>query len=279
MSNAALRVVISSCFLVVVMLGSWVVSGPTMAASTKYPSDYFDLTNWKITLPIPDEKGRAREIKQLRNFASPYFFYTDEGAMAFRAPTDGTTTKNSKYARSELRERMYGEDAAWTLERGGILTATLKIDKAPMTIDGVKGRMVIGQIHGEDDELVRLYWDREEIYFYNDKSSDDNKEHRFELVDALGNTPRVKMGRTFSYRIVALEDVLKVSVTIDGRDYHSVTPINDFWQSQKLYFKAGVYLGVNKDQGAFGSGQVSFYALDVAHDGRVREAALGEHAP
>jgi hypothetical protein len=262
---------------------AWHVAGDredtNYTSASGYNSDRFDLTDWKITLPIPDKKGKALEVKKLKGFESPYFFNANDGAMVFRAPVDGPTTKNSKYPRSELRERMNGRDAAWTVAEGGVMTATLKIDKAPTTEEGTPGRMVIGQIHGEDDELVRLYWQDNDIYFMNDKSGEDTKEHRFELTDENGQSPDVAPGEVFAYRIEARGDQLEVTVLADNKRYVSRSPINAFWRGHPLYFKAGVYLGLNKSQGARGMGQVSFYALDVGHapgsgEGGLRLPAL-----
>lgn len=240
-------------------------SRPEWDDPSSYNSDRFDLSNWKITLPVAGKGGKAEEVKKLKKYESAYFYDAKDGAMVFYAPVEGSTTKNSKYPRSELRERNNGEDAKWNLAQGGTLTATLKIDEAPTTSEGKPGKMVIGQIHGEDDELIRLYWDKNKVYFKNDISGKDGKEHKFRLKDAAGDVPNVALGEMFSYKIEAYGDTLSVTIYADGKEYHSITPINEEWQSDTLYFKAGVYLGVNSSQGASGAGKVSFYALDFAH--------------
>jgi hypothetical protein len=228
-------------------------------------SDHFDLTHWKVTLPIAGEDGKAHEVKQLKNFSSPYFYDAADGAMVFKAPVEGSTTKNSKYPRSELRERANGKDAFWNLREGGTLTATLRIDEVPTAADGTPGRIIVGQIHGEDEELIRLYWDKNTMYFINDRSKKDNKEHTFALRDENGKKPDISLSEKFSYRIDARGDTLDVTVSADGRDYRSISKINRVWQTDTLYFKAGIYLGVNAAQDASGIGQVSFYRLDVRH--------------
>jgi hypothetical protein len=79
------------------------------------PSGNFDLSNWKITLPVDQSGtiiGTAQEIKSLSGYQDLNYFYTGaDGAMVFRAAVDGATTSGSKYARSELRE-MIGADRA-----------------------------------------------------------------------------------------------------------------------------------------------------------------------
>lgn len=229
----------------------------------------FDLSNWKITLPIDrdgDYDGRAIEIRELEGYAHPaYFFYADDGALVFRAGAEGATTKGSKYSRSELRE-MDGQDRAfWTLDDGGVMSATLAVTEMPTYSNGKAGRIIIGQIHGEDDELVRLYYQDGQLYFKNEHAGPDDKELSFSFENENGQAPSVGLGEKFSYLIKAEGDTLEVSILADGDVYSSVTSINDVWQSDVFYFKAGVYMGVNDDNGS-GNGEARFYALDFGHD-------------
>ncbi|MFO1242366.1 MAG: polysaccharide lyase family 7 protein [Rickettsiales bacterium] len=233
-----------------------------------YNSDHFNLHNWNITLPVDDRGGKggtAAEVENLTNYEnSNYFWNARDGAMVFRAIADGATTKGTKYARSELRE-MHGEDrAAWKLSEGGTMTATVKVDQLPRWSDGTPGRMVIGQIHGEDHELVRLYYQDGTVHFVNDRAGSGNKETTFTFKNAKGEQPAIGIGEKFSYMIDAHGKTLNVKVFADGQEYSSTTPINSVWQTDKLYFKAGVYLGINEGNGG-GTGQASFYALDFSH--------------
>src|SRR5262245_51865276 len=124
-------------------------------------SDYFNLLNWKLTLPVDSDggiTGTAKEITSLLGYESQYFYDAPDGAMVFKAFAEGATTSGSSYARSELREMNGTAKAAWSLSQGGTMSATLKIDHMPVYDDGSPGRVVIGQIHGGSDELVRLYY-------------------------------------------------------------------------------------------------------------------------
>jgi hypothetical protein len=232
------------------------------------PSGNFSLSNWKITLPIDAAGGvggTAIEVKGLSGYLHAQYFYTgNDGAMVFYAPVDGATTSGSKYARSELREMNGTAKAAWSLNQGGVLNATLEVDQVPTRFDGSVGRIVIGQIHGQDDELVRLYWEKGSIYFVNDQAGAGNSEMTFRLTNGSGQTPTVSLDERFSYTIEAKGDSLRVSVQADGQTYSSTTRINDVWDSDTFYFKAGTYLGVNETQGT-GAGQTSFYTLDFSH--------------
>jgi hypothetical protein len=233
------------------------------------PSGNFNLSNWKLTLPVDSSggiSGTAVEVQNLSGYQNSKYFYTaPDGAMVFYAPVNGATTSGSSYARSELREMNGSSKAAWNLSTGGFMSATLEVDAAPMR-DGQGHKLVIGQIHGQDDELVRLYWQDNKLYFANDQSGSDNKEHNFTFKADDGSAPDVSLNEKFSYTINAKGNVLDVDVYADGKVYHSHTTINSVWQSDTFYFKAGAYLGANETNGS-GYGQTSFYALSFNHNG------------
>ena len=241
----------------------------TAGSQAGAPSQSFNLADWKLTLPV-DEDGEAggdeaMEVESLAGYVNPqYFFGATDGAMVFTAGVDGATTSGSRYPRSELREMRGDERAAWTLAEGGTMTATLAVNAVPTRDDGSPGRLIVGQIHGEDEELVRLYYEDGSVYFVNDQAGDDDEETDFTLENASGEEPDIGLNERFSYLIDARGDTLIVEVHADGAVYRSTTPINDVWQSDTFYFKAGVYLGVN-DEGGTGVGRVSFYALDFGH--------------
>ncbi|MEZ0226308.1 MAG: polysaccharide lyase family 7 protein [Alphaproteobacteria bacterium] len=233
-----------------------------------YNSDHFDLTDWNITIPRDSSgsiTGTAVIIQPLTNYESQWFYDAPDGAMVFKADVSGATTSGSNYARSELRElESDGDRAFWNLSTGATMTATLKVDAVPTLFGGTAGKEVIGQIHGQNDELVRLYWDNGTVYFKNDQAGSSNSELKFLLQNTAGETPDISIGETFSYMIDAHNSTLAVKVYADGDVYNSVTSINSVWQSDTFYFKAGVYLGVNETQGT-GYGQTSFYGLDFGH--------------
>ncbi len=234
-----------------------------------------DLTRWKLTTPHPGTDGLAVEVLNLVGYnLSPYFVQRPGGTLQFDAPVDGAKTKGTKYARSELREMNGGKPAAWTLKQGGTLKATCRVLSAPRCKDGSAGKMVTGQIHGKTDELCRLYWDNGTMYFVSDISGTDHREHTWHLYDAFGNVPKVAIGEEFSYKIFAHGKHMVVQVYADGTWYRCDLATDPLWQKDTLYFKAGVYLGVNSDVdangkpthgGATGSGSVEFSALEYSH--------------
>lgn len=237
-------------------------------------SDNFDLQNWKLCLPV-DENGSvlgvAYEVLDLSGFEHSSYFYTaDDGAMVFTAITDGALTKGTTCARSELREMDGGSLAAWTLEEGGTMTATLVVDEAPQTTEGEDGRIVVGQIHGSSEELARVYWDNGEVYVKSDSFDGLTSSARYDLVNDKGETPEISLGEKFSYEIDARGNTLTVTLYADNDTYVSVTTIDAAWQKDEFYFKAGAYLG-NNETNSTGAGRVAFYGLDFS-----REAGLGK---
>lgn len=236
------------------------------------PASNFDLSLWKLTLPTDSMggfNGTAYEIKPIpANYENePYFYTAADGAMVFGAPVNGATTGGSKYARSELREMTASyTNAAWTVEKGGSLSATLMVNEVPKTTSGASGKIVVGQIHGPDDELCRLYYENGVMYFVDDKAGTSHKETKFYLKDSSGANSSIPLNSKFDYTIHATRTQLTVTVVHAGKTYSAVDPISSFWPGKALYFKAGLYLGVGEigsDAGTQGTGQgrVTFYRL------------------
>lgn len=146
------------------------------------PAQKFDLSNWKITIPLDlDGNGKADDIqtKELQDYQHPDFFYLDEqGNLVFTTPNKAVTTQTSSNTRSELRQMLRGEnthfgtksygnnfalgshpDSAYFAQVGGKLEATLKVNHvAKRAKNGQKKpaySVVVGQIHaGKDKDLI-----------------------------------------------------------------------------------------------------------------------------
>ena len=143
--------------------------------SGRLPAAQFDLSHWKLTLPVDDdENGKADsiDVSSLQFYAHPEFFFLDEqGDMVFTAPNKGATTKNSGNTRSELRYLVNGHDrkvkskdpfnnfvlashlkANEYAAVGMRMEATLHIDHVPLNSNQPDNKSsyagVIGQIHG-----------------------------------------------------------------------------------------------------------------------------------
>jgi len=138
------------------------------------PAKKFDLSHWKLTLPIDgDGNGKADDIRvdALQLYSHPDFFYLDElGHMVFTSPNSGGKTTNSSNTRSELRYMIRGSNRKFKTggplnnfvlashpkadefaSIGGRMLATLHVDHVPLNAnrpnDNSAYAGVIGQIH------------------------------------------------------------------------------------------------------------------------------------
>jgi hypothetical protein len=239
-----------------------------------YPSDNFDLTNWSLQLPVNSHggpSGAAAEVTDLSGYTNPNYFHTGtDGAMVFVAPVIGARTSGSHYTRSELREMSGSRKAAWTIGQGGTMEAELSVERVPVTSDGAPGRIVIGQVHGQSQELCRLYFDKNTVYFVDDHAGPDSAPVEFHLYDPQGREPDISIGEKFDYSIQVGNKGLTVDVVADHTLYKAFDPISHVWDSDRFYFKAGVYNGVGAPgSGAStlgsGVGVAAFYFLAATH--------------
>lgn len=249
-------------------------AAPAALDTNAAPSENFDLSHWKLTLPSGDEV----QADELEGFTSEGEFYTDPktGGMVFRTPNRAGRTANTKYSRTELREMLAPGSSAksdennWTMERGGRLAATLRIDHVSRTGEDDKvGRLVIGQIHGEDSEPIRLYFHKKpreatgRIYAGHDTASNKSSFSQ----DLVGNEDDagIALGETFSYEIRLKDTRLTVVIRRDGAPTTTyVKDIDPKYAGENLYFKAGVY---NQNDGGESGDyvQATFFALAHSH--------------
>lgn len=270
------------------------------------PSKNFDLRSWNLSLPIDkDHNGRADSIPEntlSKGYEHPKYFYTaEDGGMVFKCYLSGArTSTNTKYTRSEFREMLRrgntrigtrGVNANnWVFSSApkkdqkragavdGRMSATLAINYVSVSGDENEvGRVVIGQIHANDDEPVRLYYrklphhTKGGIYFAHEPLGEEDV-----YVDMLGiknqaeNEPvnGIALDEKFSYEIEVVGNLLTVHLIRVGHD--TITKQHDMSASgydkgkQYMYFKAGVY-NQNKTGHPRDYVQATFYALDVDH--------------
>ncbi|TCS43287.1 polysaccharide lyase family 7 protein [Reinekea marinisedimentorum] len=269
------------------------------------PGSNFELIDWYITLPVDEDgDGKVDTVKE-SELASGYehseYFYTGtDGGMVFVSPISSVTTSGSSYARSELREMLrrgntsystkgvgknnwvFGNSSSQASAGGvnGILRATLAVNHVTTTGESYqKGRVIIGQIHANDDEPVRLYYRKlpgnakGSIYIAHEVL--DGNDKWFELIgsrsDSASNpSDGIALDEVFSYEIMVNGDQLRVVIMRDGKEY--VEQIVDMSNSgyddpdQYMYFKAGVY-NQNKSGDDTDYVQATFYALENSHIG------------
>lgn len=272
------------------------------------PSGNFDLLDWTISVPVDNNNdGKADTIKenQLNGGYSrhPYFFTAADGGMVFRSYVKGPkTSTNTKFTRSELREMLRRGNTShatkgvnknnWVFgtapssdrsKAGGVdgtLTATLAVNKVTTNGDAKeRGRVVIGQIHANDDEPVRLYYrklpgnSKGSIYFAHEPRSGSEKwvEMIGSRSDSASNPSNgIALNEKFSYRIRVTGNTLAVTIMRPGKSdiTRTVDMKNSGYTSggQYMYFKAGVYL---QDRTSSDSqyAQATFYSLSNKHSG------------
>ena len=266
-----------------------------------------ELNDWYLSVPTDtDGNGRSDSIgeTELSNgYSDEFFFVSDDNGLVFRCPPTGyKTSNNTKYVRVELREMLRRGDKSiktqgvnlnnWVFSSapssdlnsaGGIdgkMTATLAVNSVTTTGEAYQiGRVVIGQIHANDDEPIRLYYrklpgnTKGSVYFAHEPigESDDY----YELVgsrdnDASDPANGIALDEKFSYEIETDGNLLTVVLKRDNKP--DITRTVDMKDSgydqgdQYMYFKAGVYNGNNSAQPDEMT-QATFYELKNSHSG------------
>jgi len=251
-----------------------------------------DLTHWKVTLPVSNEKGKPYEISppEINDFArndiaKPYMYIdSTRGAIVFHAMPTNSTTRNTKYSRSELREQMVPGDnnTNWTFKQGGNMKGKLAIDEVTRDKDGKYHRVIIMQIHGrltneqrdligEDDNnappILKIYWDKGEIrvktkILKNLSASGTEILHE----DAWDNDKGFNFEQEVGFKKFTLEVKVsdgKMVIVLNNNEYKVYENIHiKKWGVFENYFKAGNYFQT-RDEGAFA--KVRYYELEVSH--------------
>lgn len=251
-----------------------------------------DLSHWKVTLPVTNDKGKPYEISpsEISDFASnevakPYMYIdSTRGAIVFHAMPTESKTKNTKYTRSELREQMVpGENNVnWTFKDGGYMKGKLAIDQVTRDSDGKYHRVIIMQIHGrltneqrdligEDDNnappVLKIYWDKGKIRVKTKVLKNlDAKIPEILHEDAWGNDEGFNFEEEVGFRKFTLEVKVsegKMVIVLNGNEYKVYKNVHmKKWGVFENYFKAGNYFQT-RDKGAYA--KVRFYELEVSH--------------
>lgn len=281
------------------------------------PGSNFELISWKLNTPGDlDGNGisdTASETDLDNGFTDGFFFTGPDGGMVFRSTIAGAkTSANTNYTRSELREMLRRGDTSistrgvnennWILGyqpvpgiavggRNGVLRGTLAVNHVTDTGNRSQlGRVIIGQIHAEGDEPLRLYYrkypenERGFVYFAHEiRNSDDIYFAVLGPVNSsLDNAPAddtnpengIALDEIFSYEIrqhdARIDVVLRRGDStgpiighnfVDMRERNSGYDVPEEW----MYFKAGAYMQNNTgDDTDFD--QVTFYELENSHD-------------
>ncbi|MDO6760485.1 polysaccharide lyase family 7 protein [Tamlana sp. 2_MG-2023] len=251
-----------------------------------------DLSHWKVTLPVQNEKGKPYEIDppEILDFASneiakPYMYIdSTDGSIVFHAMPTKSTTKNTKYTRSELREQMVpGENNVnWTFKDGGNMKGTIAMEEVSKDSNGKYHKVIIMQIHGrlsneqrdligEDDNnappMLKIYWHNGKVrvktkVLKNIAASNEEILHEDAWDDDEGFNFEQEVGfRKFTLEVKISEG--KMVIVLNGNEYKVYEGIHmQRWGVFENYFKAGNYFQ-SRDDGAYA--KVKFYDLEVSH--------------
>ncbi|RHZ66750.1 polysaccharide lyase family 7 protein [Aspergillus thermomutatus] len=218
------------------------------------PGGTFDLSKWKLQLPIgsngsPDSVS-ASDLQGCDGYKSEYFFTSlDDGSLVMKVPGSTATsacvtTPNSEHCRTELRE---DSPSKWSPSDptnrlfGDLIVKQIKDD-----------RVVVGQIHIDGSISTKPVC---ELY-YSSKGDLTMGVNRCRTCGQntfkIGHIP---VGQRFTYEIRYESNTL--SVSINGQDFQKLDTFD--LGSPDSYFKAGNY-----NQGDCPT-EVHFFGIRVSH--------------
>ncbi|TRY33152.1 polysaccharide lyase family 7 protein [Aliiglaciecola sp. M165] len=279
--------------------------------SNKFPNELgIELVDWYLSVPTDeDNSGTADSISETELAAgytnSEYFYASADNGIVMRSPSYGfKTSQNTNYVRVELREMLRRGDRSistkgvnknnWVFgsapqsaqdDAGGVdgdLHVTLAVNQVTTTGENYQiGRVIIGQIHANDDEPVRLYYRKlpgnalGSIYFAHESRVEGSDEAYVELIGSRSNsasnpTDGIALDEKFSYHINVDVNLLTVTISREGKpDVVGNFDMSDSLYddpSQYQYFKVGVY-HVNNSSDPEEYAQATFYEIRNGHTG------------
>ena len=259
----------------------------------KYKLPKIDLSNWKVTVPINKDNGKPLEVgpPEISNYATnkalmPYMYNdsTKAGGLVFYAYPTNSTTANTKYSRSELREQMVpGKNSVnWTFKQGGNMKGKLAIEDISKDKNGKHHKTIVMQIHGrltnEQRDLIgakdnnappmlKIYWQDGKIRVKTKvlkliKLSGTTLLHEEAWDNDKGFTFEQEVGfRKFILEVKVSEG--KMVVVLNNNEFKVYENIHmEKWGIFENYFKAGNYFQ-SRDEGSFA--KVKFFELNVSH--------------
>lgn len=278
----------------VLLLCTAATIGYSQEKKEKKKTAKIDLSHWTVTVPEEDPSKPGKPIQleypEILDYASiegvKKYMYDDpkDKSIVFYAYPSGTSTANSHYSRSELRETMVtgDNDINWTFAQGGKFKGVYAIDEISKEPDGKYSRTIIAQIHGRlSDEqkkligqkdnnaapILKIYWDKGKIRVKTKVLKNTNATLKELLpADAWDDDE----GRNFKEKVDFNKFTLEIKVS-DGRLEVILNGSESFvyddisikkWGVFENYFKAGNYFQ-SKNPDSFA--KVKIYSLEVSH--------------
>ncbi|MDB4010352.1 polysaccharide lyase family 7 protein [Polaribacter sp.] len=254
-----------------------------------------NFSNWKLTLPVDENNNGSPDEYQpdvlvnggYRNIAAiaPYMYddTSDASLVFYTFPASSTT--NSSYSRTELRELIDPSNARvnWTLETGGTLRGKLKM--MSISEDNTTSRQyhstIVMQIHGiisiadmarlnltsnNGPPLIKMRWIDGDLWVYkkslvNEATSGDNL---FDVSTSTWVDEKHNMGTVgfdaFEFSITASAGKIELQLNNETPYVYEDASLAK-WPFEN-YFKAGNYLSTTQTS-AFSS--LKYYNLTVTH--------------
>lgn len=267
-----------------------------------------ELIDWYLGIPTDaDNNGKSDSIKENElsgDYFDPRFFtISSDGGIVFGTSVSGfTTSENTKYVRTELREMLRRGNTNhntqgvnknnWVFssapqsaqeKAGGVdgrLHAELAVNHVTSTGEAYQiGRVIIGQIHANDDEPLRVYYRKlpnnqnGSIYLAHEILG--GQDLYFDIIGSRSNqagNPEngIPLNEKFTYTIDVKGNLLTFTLnTVNGEVFTQVIDMTNSGydrEDQYMYFKAGVYNQNNTgDQHDYV--QATFYHIDNSHTG------------
>ncbi|SFO82028.1 Alginate lyase [Ectopseudomonas composti] len=223
-----------------------------------------DLATWNLTIPV----GVPAAVIDTPILAGGYqddYFQSRDGRIFFWAPASGSTTSNSVYPRSELRETYAdGSLRNWPYSAANnMLSATARITQVPGS-----GMLAFSQIHSKQNTSPPLMLG----YQYSPQSGYGNVVIAFRGHPADADSTKIvlsnkiRLDQDFSYEIhLAKNGLLTIGLFEPGGAVKTWSrSLNKAWASHGLYFKAGVYT-LDNSGNETNAGAASFSQLKVEH--------------
>lgn len=253
----------------------------------KYKLPEIDLSHWKVTIPVgnPTEIGPPEILDYANNEELKPFMYNDStsGAIVFYAYPN-TSTANSSYSRSELREQMVPGDnnTNWTFAQGGRMKGRLAMDEVSRGKDGKYHKVIVMQIHGrltnEQRDLIgqkdnnappmlKIYWQDGKVrvktkVLKNPSLTGNALLYEEAWTDDEGYTFKQEVGfKPFTLEVKVESGKMVVSLNNQEFQVYDNVSIKK-WGIFENYFKAGNYFQT-KDNDAHAA--VKYYELEVSH--------------
>jgi len=242
------------------------------------PDDVIDFTHWKLQYGAYSSGGDDSEktSSQLKNgWSDSDYFYSNAANswVFFIAPVDGAkTSSNASGSRTELRHQpTQGKDSYFNLSNERrLLRSIFLVEQLPENNDG---KLVIGQIHGETSSPPLKLQVRNKngklraSVIWNDKPVNGKNTS----IDITDSSTDLSYGKTYRYFISTYQRDGKSFVKVTLKDGSTTIGANtqeiggsildDDWENEGAYFKAGVYNQNDDSDGSSDFSKVRFRTL------------------